>query len=462
MLLGIVAGGALEPVEPEDQDALFADVLLLFDATGEANDATILDHSPFKRPLTPVGTARILDEYLEMDGNEDWVTAADSDAWRFYNGANVDFTIECFGVVFDEQAVDTNGNGQPLVTKYDAFSPATNQREWYFAVSAANLSAGISTAGTSVNFSMPFAWSPVLGQEYDLTLERTGTTYRLYIDGEVVATDDNAGVIFNGSSPIAIGSRNTRAGGAGDRDDFNGRMRAVRITQAARYSGDYTVPALPLAKVGPDGFVGDSWSTTDHGPGLTWSNDYRTILRPNSGNDSPNYANAARSTRGRSTGKVYFEATLSRDGNQWSGFFGILKSSATLDSTTPTATSAPLNADCIIIEPSGGGGVAYMQLWRQGDPVVTYTPEAPDDAVTGIAVDFDLGKIWFRNQGNWLLGSLVGGATSATFDEDDPTFTFTPGDEWKIYGESPFNLTQVTLNPGPTFANDPPPGFGYW
>lgn len=42
------------------------------------------------------------------------------------------------------------------------------------------------------------------------------------------------------------------------------------------------------------------------------------------------------------------------------------------------------------------------------------------------------------------------------------TFTFTPGDKWKLYGESPFSSTVITMNTGPTFAYAPLEGFGYW
>lgn len=245
MIPGIVAS-ARRAIQ---RDPFFADVLLLVDATGEANDATILDHSPFKRPLTPVGTARILDEHLELDGDGDWVIAADSNDWRFYSGvANYDFTIEIFGVVFDSVGANTDGNAQPLISQYDAFLPATNQRAWFIISNADSLIGGISTNGTSATIMPAFAWTPVVGQPYDIAWVRAGSSYMLFIDGKLVATAVNTGILFNSTSPLAIGGRNTRAGVAANSDDLDGRMRAVRITRAARYLDDYEVPALPLPK----------------------------------------------------------------------------------------------------------------------------------------------------------------------------------------------------------------------
>jgi hypothetical protein len=680
MILGTVAGK-----RRSDGDFLYGDVLLLLDATGRADASAIVDESMLVRPLTPVGNAAILNQQFELDGTEDWILLADSLDWRFNNGVNLDFTIELFNVIFDTAAVDTNGNGQPLVTKYDAFSPQTNQREWAFFVSAANISFNVSTAGTSVDVNPTTAWSPVLGTPYDITVTREGTVYRIFVDGVQVTTLTNAGVIFNGTSPVTIGGRNTRATSAADRDDFDGRFKAIRITQWCRYFGNYTVPNLPLptrrptevdalygnvqahlhfegsdaslnirdrkgrvwtllgaaqldtaqfqfgvsslllngttsyistvdaanielgagnftiecwvraasfpnsfngicakwgaaasrswdlgvrastgeleffyttdgtanlstvgtgttlaintwyhVAVSRDGanlrlfvngtqvntthniaalvihnnaaamlvgrgstasaeywsghidefrmtvgaarytanftprteafpeFIDDTFNPDDIGPTLTFSNGNKTISRNVGSNDSPNYANASRSRRARSTGKIYVEATMNRDGSQWSGIFGICRASAALTLTTLTGEGNPLALDLIRMLPSGGGGVTTIRVYNQNTTQVNYTPEGAALSVSGMAVDFDAGKIWFRNTGVWLLGSLAGGAGNSTFDEDDPTFTFTPGVLWRIYGESPFSLTDITLNIGPTFSGSVPAGFGYW
>lgn len=218
------------------------------DATSRPDGSAIVDESPIGRTLTAAGSASIQNQFFEFDGTDDWINAADSAEWRFYDGSvNLDFTIELFGVVFDAPGSAADGGGQALISQYDAFSPAANQRALSVNLSNVNLGISISTTGSSAVGVISFAWTPTLGRRYDIAVCRKGTTWRLFIDGVVVGTATQSGVIFNSTSPLSIGGRNTR-GTSGQSDDLDGRIKAVRITQAARFDSNYAVPLLPLPR----------------------------------------------------------------------------------------------------------------------------------------------------------------------------------------------------------------------
>lgn len=230
-------------------DASFANVLLLVDATGKADGTSFTDESPAGRALTAAGNARILDEHIELDGDGDWITAPDHSDWRFFDAANLDFTMELFGVVFDAVGGTGNGDAQELISQYDAFAPALDQRAWRLGQAGGNLGLNLSSGGSAGTItSESVAWVPTLGQSYDIAFVRSGTSYYLFVDGVQVHTFSSGVVLFDASSPLAIGGRNTRAADAAVSDDFDGRIRAVRVTRGARYTGDYTVPILPLPK----------------------------------------------------------------------------------------------------------------------------------------------------------------------------------------------------------------------
>lgn len=230
-------------------DPHFNRVYLLLDASDKADAAPIVDESRFARAVTAVNQAQILDGQLEFDGTDDWLSIPDSDDWRFYNGtSNLDFTMEFFGVVFDVFGVAANGQSQTLLSQYDAFAPATNQRAWTLTLGPANLGLTLSANGSTTSSVSFTSWTPVLGQAYNITLTREGSTYTLFVDGVEMQTAVDSTIFFNATRPLTVGARNTGASSSADSDDLDGRIAAVRITRGVRYQGDYGVPSLPLPK----------------------------------------------------------------------------------------------------------------------------------------------------------------------------------------------------------------------
>ncbi len=246
--------------EPAPTDPLFDDVLLLLDATGLADAATILDYSDHGRAVDPDGfagtsAAAIAGQLFDLSGGNSSILVPDSDDWRFYSGsANYDFTIEAFAVTFNALPVAGNGGSRAIVAQYDSFAPASNQRSWFFALRDVSgtttlwVGAFASTSGGGSSLLVSFAWTPTLEQEYDLAVVRSGTDFYLFIDGALVASASSSRIFANSATGLTIGGMNMNNDGVSDRDELDGTMRALRITRAARYTDDYTVPSLPLPK----------------------------------------------------------------------------------------------------------------------------------------------------------------------------------------------------------------------
>lgn len=225
------------------KDPSFISVVLLAQFTGANGATTFTDQSNAGRTLTTAGNAQIQSNRLELDGATDYVTAPDSADWQLSG----DFTIEIFGLQTDNAAAL-----QCLVSHYDAFTPATNNRGWAIMyrgnASPATLDWLTSTSGSSAT-SNTVSQTLTAGVDYDLCVERSGTTVRFYVNGSMIGSLTQSASTFNSSSPLAIGTDNSRASTTSNLSELDGRMKAIRITKgAARYATDisYTVPNLPL------------------------------------------------------------------------------------------------------------------------------------------------------------------------------------------------------------------------
>lgn len=221
-----VEGGA-DPTDPD-----FASVLALLDATQNAGDL-----SASNRPVNWSVMLTAKDVFNIAGVGAMWL--ADSADWNFAG----DFTVEMFGVQF----TDTSGV-QVFFSHYNAVSPFSNNRSWIVQTDGAgNLQAVLNTAGTSGgNVTASGAWAPSTGVDYNICLERSGSTFRVYVDGAVIGSNTLAGTLFNNGDVLTIGlGRN----GSAFANPLKGQFKAFRVTGGvARYGGAYTPPTLPLPK----------------------------------------------------------------------------------------------------------------------------------------------------------------------------------------------------------------------
>lgn len=198
------------------------------------------DYSASNRIVTWRNTIRTQGEEIVFPGaNGEVLTVPDSDDWAFAG----EFCIELFGVKFDN---NTAVHG--LISSYNA---SGDQRSWALdfdgTVSPKQLRGRLSTDGTATGgafTSLVGTFNPTVGVAYDLCMERDASNVlRLYVDGIMIASTTFAGALFNSNQLLDIGQGSVQTASA-----LAGRLKAVRITRAARYASDsgYAVPTLPL------------------------------------------------------------------------------------------------------------------------------------------------------------------------------------------------------------------------
>lgn len=217
-------------------DPLFAFVKLLAQFTGPNGSTTFTDQSSSAHTLTALGNAQIQSSKLDLDGSGDYVSSPDSADWVLTG----DFCLEIFGVVFDNIA-----SGSTLIAQYESIS---SRRSWWFLYSG-NLSPKrfqliFSTDGGAVTTAL-HNFTAVAGVPYAICVERSGTTVRLYVNGVMIGSSTYGSTTFNTTAPLTIGAANPLSTPS---NFLDGKIGAVRYTQAARYASDsgYLVPTLPL------------------------------------------------------------------------------------------------------------------------------------------------------------------------------------------------------------------------
>lgn len=147
-----------------------------------------------------------------------------------------DFTLEFFDVKF----VTTTGTQ----TLYSHYLASGNLRSLLFDwVSGTGLRVILSLNGTATT-TVSYSWTPTVGVAYQLCVERSGSTVRLYVNGVVGNSGTLAGALFNSPDAVYLGCSNT---GSPPNTIFSGTAKAMRFTVGvARYAGAYTPPSLPL------------------------------------------------------------------------------------------------------------------------------------------------------------------------------------------------------------------------
>jgi hypothetical protein len=198
-----------------ETDPYFSSVLLLTQR-GNGSGAILGDDSPSHR---------------EISGER--IRYADSNDWNFTGN----FTVEVAEVVYTSTpaAVVSGLFGHYLATG--------NQRSWavWWDPANAGLASTVSTNGNANLALTADVWTPTLGVQYDITLERSGTTVRLYRDGTVIDSGTLAGTLFNSTDPFYLTIFNQ----SGTLRPHLGTIGGCRITTVARYGGAHTPDPFP-------------------------------------------------------------------------------------------------------------------------------------------------------------------------------------------------------------------------
>jgi hypothetical protein len=216
-----------------DSDPYFANVSLLLHGNGADGSTAITDSSPSPKTVTTVGGAQISTAQskfggssIAFDGSGDYLTLDGSNSFAFGAG---DFSVEFWiyplsltgiKVIFDSRALN--------------FASIQNRLIVY--TSNASL-AIVANDNTYINGTLSLnAWNFI-------AVCRSGGSLRGFLNGTQV------GGTITDSSNYSVGASRPILGADGNSPsqlNYNGYIDELRITKAARYTADFTVPTAPF------------------------------------------------------------------------------------------------------------------------------------------------------------------------------------------------------------------------
>lgn len=222
-------------------DPAFSSVVLLMGFEGSDGSTSFVDESSSGKTVTAVGNAQIDTSQfkygassLQMDASGDCLTLADSADWDFGSG---DFTVEHF------MRMDTSVTSVCGLVSHFTDSSATSA--WQIQKSGNDLSFTFYDSGGNFRSCGGSAGTWNANQWYHVAIDRSGTTFRVYRDGSVVATQTLNYTMQNGSGVLQIGRYTPSAAPR----PWPGWMDEVRITKGfARYAGAFTPPAAAFPR----------------------------------------------------------------------------------------------------------------------------------------------------------------------------------------------------------------------
>jgi hypothetical protein len=192
-----------------------------------------------KNDLETVGNAQISTTQskfggssMYFDGTGDWLIGRGSDLYNFGSG---DFTIE-FWMNSTQTAARTmvaySDSGGASNTNWGVFiNLPTADKVGFYASDGSTYQVSGAVSTTSIND----------GNWHFITITRSGSTFRLFVDGVIEDTETWSGAI---SSTV----RSIRVGDNGGSTPYEGYIDDLRITKGyARYTANFTAPTAPFA-----------------------------------------------------------------------------------------------------------------------------------------------------------------------------------------------------------------------
>ncbi len=243
-------------------DSLFDDVTLLIPCNGADNSTTFTDItgktiSVYLDAKIKTNESKFGGSSAYFDGNGDRINPASSSDFAWGTG---DFTVEFF-IYF------------PAFDKTRYFASSAYAAAAYFYLKSDNtgkiaiLGAGFGTLTQSDTLSS--------GVWHHLAFVRNSGNTTLFVNGTSKATSTSS-ANFSTGQPLYFGGTDFNI--AGEPDFGYCYMNDIRVTNAARYTGNFTAPAVPSPQqsVIPSGETEPTWPTTPGDTvidgGVTWTN----------------------------------------------------------------------------------------------------------------------------------------------------------------------------------------------
>lgn len=213
-----------------------ASVVLLAHFEG-ANGATAFANSAASGPaMTALGNAQISTAQFKYGGSALFLDGS-GDAVSMVSSTALDLTAD-FTIDFWARWNSVAGNQEIL---------CFNQNASFMCAQRLSLASGVlkflsSANGTSQNISDTVVHSPSTGVWYHYSVNRSGNTYWISVNGAQVATFTNSGLPITTSAADLIGAIDN----SGPVNSFNGWIEEFRVTKGvARWTANFTPPARP-------------------------------------------------------------------------------------------------------------------------------------------------------------------------------------------------------------------------
>ncbi len=221
-------------------DSLWTSVPLMFGFDSRDAVTRFINESDSAAVALPTGNAQIDtaqskfgNASLLLDGTGDFLTIAHS---TLYSVASGDFTVECW----------FRRNGSSKLHCLAGKVPAVGSSEWRWFVDASNhvliqafntSVAVINVAGTT-NINNTGTW-------YHVAMARQGTTWRVFLDGNLEASATESAAPSANTQPLLIGRDQSNAA-----RDTNGHIDDFRFTAGtARYTASFTAPSAAFPRI---------------------------------------------------------------------------------------------------------------------------------------------------------------------------------------------------------------------
>lgn len=214
-------------------DPYFSNVILLMGFDGADASTAFTDESSYGHSVTANGNAQIDTAQskfggssLLLDGSGDYLSLADQALWDL---GSADFTVECW--------VRPNAVSGRFLRQDGGYSAAAG---WVLMWESNSLRFNTYATSQLQVYETVGSWTGPTGQWYHLAADRSGSTWRAYRDGVMVAKATRSGAIAGSNQPLIIGG-----------PDCNGWMEEVRITKGvARYASDggFTPPTAAFPR----------------------------------------------------------------------------------------------------------------------------------------------------------------------------------------------------------------------
>jgi hypothetical protein len=363
---------------------------------------------------------------LTLPGSFSGIHFADHADWHLGAGQ---FTIECF-------IRPATATGIQMIV--GQFGHGASNFGWAFYLNGAVLNWAVSTTGSDNLNDMSGGtiavntWTPVC-------IDFDGVSYRLYVNGAMVALAPGPRTIFNPGLILGIGENEI------GELAFAGNIDELRITKGyARYAsnGGYTPSASAFTRTSTPPPTPTTWNPADKDADIVLSSGNHIATVSVTGN------HCVRGTTSHASGKWYLEYSGITITNGYG--LGIATAAQSLSNIAVDSTFAQGIDATGNVKGTGGGG----------------TLGAPSGHTIGMAIDITAGKYWFTYDGSNWAGHTLGadpGTGSLGCDYTDTIPAAVAVFPWVGLQSISAATETTTLNAGDSaFAFFVPTGFTAW